>query len=102
MAKNKETSGIDKAMKVLDDVKAILQERQAQHGDPRDNLGLTAELWSNRLKAALTSPLTASDAALLMVQFKAARLSTGSVTKDSLQDLIGYAVLALALDEDPE
>lgn len=82
---------------VLSEAQAILKDRQAQYGDPKDHWAAVASCWTEwlRLRGLLSegARLDASDAATLMVFVKALRLANG-YHKDSLIDICGYAVVA--------
>ena len=77
----------------LDEIKRILTEREAQHGDPKDNLGRIASYWSNYLGLNLSE----TDVALMMLLMKMGRLNTGTLKTDSVRDLVGYAAIAAGL-----
>lgn len=92
---NKSQTGetVQKALSELDEVKAILIEREQQHGSPDKNFKAIAQLWS----AYLGTDVSEMDVALMMTLFKVGRLSTSGVNRESLRDLIGYPVLAISL-----
>jgi hypothetical protein len=70
-------------------------ERQAAYGSPQDNLGRIAGMWS----AYLSTPVSASDVAAMMVLVKVAR-SVNAYKRDNYVDAIGYLLLAEGLNED--
>lgn len=72
----------------------VAQDRQAQYGAPRVNLGRIAALWS----AYLDSPVSASDVAQMMALVKIAR-SKHTYKRDNYTDAIGYILLAEDLHE---
>ncbi len=71
------------------------------HGDWRDNMENTAELWSAYLK----QPIAAEQVAVMMVLVKVSRMTCGALNLDDYDDLLGYGALAAALvygEEDAE
>ena len=85
---------------VLDKVKQIIcNDRQDTHGNPENTHRIIAEYWSNYLfeSCGLREPLTAQDAAVMMVLFKIARHSVNAGHEDNLLDAIGYAAIAAEL-----
>ena len=76
--------------------KLVGGERSRQHGPARQNLGLTAELWS----AYLGVDIQVADVALLVALLKIARARTGAPDVDHFRDLAGYAGLAGELATD--
>jgi hypothetical protein len=65
-------------------------ERARQHGDALAAHTNVAVLWS----AYLGVPITARDAALMMVLLKVARTKTGDFNPDNYVDAAGYAAIA--------
>lgn len=63
-------------------------ERQAHYGEPAENFGVIAEMWS----AYLQYPVTASDVCHMMALLKIARLRNGP-HEDSSVDGCGYLAL---------
>lgn len=61
--------------------------RTVEYGEPEDNFGIIARLWS----AYLGIDISSVDVSMLMVLFKAARVKTGTGTEDSFIDIAGYA-----------
>lgn len=84
---------IENCLVELDEIKRILTEREAQHGDPKENLGRIAAYWSNYLGLNLSE----TDVALMMMLMKMGRLNTGTLKTDSVRDLTGYAAIATGL-----
>ena len=76
-------------------LKIINGERQDKYGDPEDNFGNVADLWSAYLRALKPDmpPLTKDDIANMMVLFKMARIVGGMYCKDNDVDMLGYALL---------
>jgi hypothetical protein len=76
--------------------------RGGTHGDWRDNMENTAELWSAYLK----QPIAAEQVAVMMVLVKVSRMTCGALKNlDDFDDLVGYGALAAALaygEEDAE
>ena len=70
--------------------KLVIGDRAAQHGDKLANHLNLAKLWS----AFLEVPITAEQAAVMMVLLKVARTKTGSLNRDDFVDMVGYAGLA--------
>jgi hypothetical protein len=82
-----------------DKVEEILEERNKTHGDFRKNFKRVAESWSAHLEAKVT-PL---DVALMMVEFKIARIkNSNGYHEDNYIDAIGYLKLAKQLAEDSD
>ena len=78
----------------LDHVKAVLDERDAVYGGAETALSQIASRWSERFNVRLT----AKDVALLMMDLKLSRLSSGATNAlDSLTDLVGYAALFVSV-----
>lgn len=67
-------------------------DRQAHYGEPAENFGVVAEMWS----AYLQYPVTASDVCHLMALLKIARLRNG-LHEDSSIDGCGYLALGAEL-----
>lgn len=61
--------------------------RVTDYGEPEDNFGIIAQLWS----AYLGIDISSVDVSMLMVLFKSARVKTGTGTEDSFIDIAGYA-----------
>jgi hypothetical protein len=66
-------------------------DRARQHGDALAAHNTVAALWS----AYLGTPITARDAALMMVLLKVARTKTGAFNLDDYVDAAGYAGIAV-------
>jgi hypothetical protein len=65
-------------------------DRACQHGDVVAAHTNIAVLWS----AYLGTPITARDAALMMVLLKVARTKTGTYNPDDYVDAAGYSAIA--------
>lgn len=73
---------------ILDTAKGyVLKDRNATHGDPEDNFGRIAELWT----AYKRVPFNATDVAVMMALMKVARIAQSPDHRDSWIDLAGYA-----------
>lgn len=75
----------------------VCGQREQDYGSLENNFALIADFWTAYLNARCTTAqgtvnLNAVDVALMMVQFKAARVCTG--TADSFVDMAGYAACA--------
>lgn len=64
-------------------------EREAAYGHPNQDLTRTAGMWS----AILGLPVTPQNVALCMAALKISRLVSSPGHRDSLTDLVGYAVV---------
>jgi hypothetical protein len=69
--------------------KIIYGDREKTYGDPGKNLRKIASLWS----AYLDHPVSAEDAAQMMVLLKISRLINSPGHMDSLTDAAGYLAL---------
>jgi hypothetical protein len=69
-------------------VEAIIADRGAQYGSPRENMQNIAKRWSLTLKTKITP----EQVCLCMLDIKMARLSHG-IHADSIQDIAGYAAV---------
>ena len=69
-------------------------ERQTHYGDPQDNFGTTARMWS----AYLGQQISASDVCHLMALLKIARIKRGP-HRDSSIDACGYMALGAEVSE---
>ena len=81
----------------LDDVMNIVAEREEQHGSPKEIFDSIAIFWSDYLYRAhgCEVDLSGMDVALMMVQFKIARvIENPKGSLDSLMDIAGYAACA--------
>lgn len=73
--------------------------RQAVYGNPRSDFQRTAGIWSGSLSAKLREPITPEDVALMMAGLKMSRLAASPGHRDSIVDLIGYAICFDRLSE---
>lgn len=67
----------------------ITVDRAATHGSAENTFGRIASFWS----AHLDHPITVGDVAVMMVLFKAARISGNPGHLDSWVDLVGYGAI---------
>ena len=79
----------------------IIDNRQAEYGNPRDMFALIARYWSTYLEShqKTAGGLAASDVAEMMALFKIARATHGenAKTADDLIDAVGYMAFASGL-----
>lgn len=74
----------------------ITGERQDQYGNPEDSFATIAELWTTYLKSRKVdngAPVTALDAANMMILFKMARCLGQSPKRDNYIDIQGYSAI---------
>jgi hypothetical protein len=86
-----------RAAAVLDQAAKIVRARGRTHGEPLHNHSNIARLWNAYLavRANPAAPITAADAATMMLLVKLARMHTGRFNADDDLDVVGYgAVLA--------
>lgn len=79
---------------ILDIARQIVcADRNDTYGSAEDNFGIIAELWKPYLKGRgiVADNLTSEDVAVLMIQLKVARISTGKFKLDNFIDICGYA-----------
>lgn len=84
----------------LEDVRDIVEEREEQHGSPKEIFESIAIFWSDYLNRAhgCEVDLSGMDVALMMAQFKIARvIANPGKALDSLMDIAGYAACAAEL-----
>lgn len=84
----------------LDKVRGIVEEREGQHGSPKEIFETIAIFWSDYLNRThgCEVDLSGMDVALMMVQFKIARvIANPGKALDSLMDIAGYAACAAEL-----
>lgn len=70
-----------------------VRARGGTHGDWRENMENTAELWSAYLK----QPIAAEQVAIMMVLVKVSRMTCGTLNLDDFEDLLGYGSIAAAI-----
>lgn len=84
----------------LDEVRGIVAEREQQHGSPKEIFETIAIFWSDYLNRThgFMMDLSGMDVALMMAQFKIARvIANPGKALDSLMDIAGYAACAAEL-----
>lgn len=79
----------------LERVKVIVcTDRNQQYGEPEENFGLIAGLWTEYLQSTnYEVEIYPHDVAMLMILFKVARAATtqNRPTEDTFLDIAGYA-----------
>lgn len=81
----------------LEDVRGIVEEREEQHGSPKEIFESIAIFWSDYLNRThgCEVDLSGMDVALMMNLFKIARvIENPKGALDSLMDIAGYAACA--------
>ena len=89
-----------KKTELLEVVRDIVAEREQQHGSPKEVFETIAIFWSDYLYRAhgCEVDLSGMDVALMMAQFKIARvIANPGKALDSLMDIAGYAACAAEL-----
>lgn len=78
----------------------VCSDRNKQYGEPDDNFGTIAELWS----AYCGMKFNAADVGIMMALFKIGRISTCTQKDDSYVDCAGYIACACEIStrEDAE
>lgn len=73
--------------------KAVLRDRQREHGAPENTFETHAQLWSVYLsqKSGKAINLTPGDVAAMMILFKVGRMMANSGNGDNWIDIAGYA-----------
>jgi hypothetical protein len=93
-----------KASQIANHAAGLLDgDRQKTHGDKRANFESMAAFWTTYLRQRFGCDitLTATDAALMMVQLKVVRTLGGAHNPDDYVDGVGYMAIAGELaDED--
>lgn len=81
------------AAQILDEVKAVLEEREANYDDPARNFKRIADIWTIQLEGVLGEGqrVTPEKVAELMIGMKLAR-EMHQHKRDNYDDIIGYAV----------
>ena len=70
--------------------KCVCQDRNAQYGEPEDNFGIIARLWTEYLGREITS----HDVGMMMTLFKIGRIKSGGKKDDNYIDACGYLACA--------
>ena len=76
-----------RSKQLFEHVATLLDERQKDYGRPQEHFNCIARRWSVLLNKALS----AEEVALMMLDFKLARLQHNPKHFDSLVDVMGYA-----------
>ncbi len=81
------------AAQILDEVKTVLEEREANYDDPARNFKRIADIWTIQLEGVLADgqSITPEKVAELMIGMKLAR-EMHQHKRDNYDDIIGYAV----------
>lgn len=85
---------------LLDAMKAVCSDRNLRYGEPEDNFGVIAGLWSAYLNAGMPEgackyDLGARQVADMMILFKVGRMATAMEDRrDTYVDIAGYAACA--------
>jgi hypothetical protein len=66
---------------------AVMKSRNQDYGDPKDNLGHTADLWS----VYKGVNFSAADVAMMMVLLKLSRMAKSPQKADHYVDVAGWA-----------
>lgn len=96
IAGKKDDAGNILGVSLLEAKKIITGERQDQYGNPEDSFATIAEFWTTYLKSRKVdngAPVTALDAANMMILFKMARCLGQSPKRDNYIDIQGYAAI---------
>lgn len=70
----------------------VFGDRQAAYHHPLDDYTATAGIINAMFSHKLLEPLTAEECELIMVAVKLSRLSRNLEHRDSLVDIVGYAL----------
>lgn len=89
------------AAQILDEVKTVLEEREANYDDPARNFKRIADIWTIQLEGVLGEGqrVTPEKVAELMIGMKLAR-EMHSHKRDNYDDIIGYAVCGPRMHRD--
>ena len=77
----------------------LINDRGSSYGNAIDNHEDIKTLWNVLLRNKLSSDLSTVDVTLLLVALKLARLMKSPDHKDSMQDIICYSGIMIALSE---
>lgn len=76
--------------RILEEAGRVINgERQDQYGNPENNFSIIAKYWSLYTGVNITE----LDVCMMMTLLKLARIESGTQTKDSFVDMIGYTAL---------
>lgn len=93
-----EMKNVQRRRKRTEMVLGILDQRQEQYGSPLPLFTMLASRWS----ALLGVKITPETVAIMMMDLKSARYMKGSRSQDTVDDLMGYAILLGELSHGPE
>ena len=68
----------------------VMGDREQDYGNPENNFGLIAQLWTTYLDTLIT----VNDVPMMMALLKIARIKSGRWHEDNFIDLAGYAACA--------
>lgn len=85
------------AVAELHRVADIIAQRDLTHGDAETNFSDNARRWS----AYLGIKLSPADVAVMMIDLKMSRMGAGGIADEHLEDIAGYAALAMTLSVEP-
>ena len=89
------TDGVSKRKEVLEKAyKCVCGGREDDYGGPETSFAAIARLWS----AYLDVDVNPKDVAVMMVLFKAGRISSGVSVLDNWVDMAGYAACGGEID----
>ena len=80
----------------------LINDRGDSYGNAVDNHVDIKNMWNTLLRNKLSTNLTTVDVAALLIALKMARLMKSPAHKDSMQDIICYAGIMVALSEHEE
>ena len=78
----------------LDNARETVGERDGSHGEPEDNFGRIAQMWSAYLGDRDIEPHEVAD---MMVALKLCRIASGHPDHDHHVDICGYGTLGAHL-----
>ena len=77
-----------KTPNVAEEAISTVVGRQSLYGSPSSNFQKIASLWTTYLK----TPITAENVAVMMILIKVSRLTQTPNHRDSIVDIVGYAL----------
>ena len=77
----------------------LINDRGSSYGNAIDNHEDIKTLWNTLLRTKLSADLTTVDVTTLLIALKLARLMKSPDHKDSMQDIICYSGIMVALSE---
>lgn len=88
---------------LLQRVEEVLKDRQKEYGDVKDNFDTIAKRWSilmEKWPPDSRDKLTPQQVAIMMLDFKMARLQYNPNHMDTIIDIIGYAKCLIKLNNE--